>query len=91
MDNQTDYNEYDHAMIHVFDSVRHYIEEHELLKIDFHLTMKMYRSYLGNYQAYVTTDVISDRRIYEVDYTVNKKITTVSSYLQEIAPVSYNE
>lgn len=83
MEDQTDYNEYDQAMIHIFNSVRRYIEEQGFLKEDFHLTMKTFRSRLGHYYAYVVTDAKCDPRVYEVDHTDNPETTKVISYLQD--------
>lgn len=80
---QIDYQVYDREMIHIFNSVRRYIEEQEFLKEDFHLTMKTYRACLGHYYAYVVTNAKNDPRVYEVDHTDNPETTKVISYLRD--------
>lgn len=80
---QNDYQEYDREMIHIFNSVRRYIEEKDFLKEDFRLTIKMYRACLGHHYAYVVTNAKSDPRVYEVDHTDNPETTKVTSYLRD--------
>lgn len=72
-------------------AVRHYIDEHELLKKGYSLYINSYEYFLGNYSALVLTNVSSDKRIYEVLHTTNPETTTVTSYLQENDPIPYNK
>lgn len=73
------------------DSVRHYIDEHELLEKHYSLYIKSYESSRGAYSALVLTNKPSDKRIYKVIHTTRPKVTTVTSYLQENDPISYNK
>lgn len=73
------------------DAVRHYIDEQELLKGYYDLYIKSGGYFLGNYYAFVLTNITNDKRIYEVIHTTNPETTTVTSYLQENDPIPYNK
>lgn len=72
-------------------AVRYYIDKQELLKGNYGLYINSSESFLGTYHALVLTNVSSDKRIYEVIHTTNPENTTVTSYLQENNPISYNK
>lgn len=75
----------------IIDAVRYYIDKKELLKTKYSLYLNSYETFLGTYSALVLTNVPSDRRIYEVVHMKNPETTTVTSYLQENDPISYNK
>ena len=66
-------------------AVRRYIDEKGYCnkKRDYNISIKSGAYILGSYYAFVITDEISDKRIYEVTYSAKSNSIGVSSYLQE--------